>query len=42
MRSGIKEGDSLVVDGVQLLHDGSKINAGKKPSSDSTQKKIKN
>jgi RND family efflux transporter MFP subunit len=42
VRSGIKEGDSLVVDGVQLLHDGSKIAVGKKPASDSTKKEIKN
>jgi len=33
VKSGINEGDSVIVDGVQLLHDGSRINsANKKPS----------
>lgn len=34
IRSGIKEGDKIVVDGIQTLHDGSQINAsGNKQSS---------
>ncbi len=32
IKSGIREGDQIVVDGVQTLHDGSEISAGKKPS----------
>jgi membrane fusion protein, multidrug efflux system len=28
VNSGIEEGDSVIIDGVQLLHDGSRINAG--------------
>ena len=32
IKSGIEEGDKVVVDGVQLLHDGSKIALGKQPS----------
>lgn len=40
IKSGIKEGDRVIVDGVQLLHDGSKISAGsKKPATDTTRKK---
>jgi RND family efflux transporter MFP subunit len=39
VKSGIEEGDSVITDGVQNLHDGSRINAaGKKPVSDSTKK----
>ncbi len=30
IKSGINEGDSVIIDGVQLLHDGSRINAGGK------------
>lgn len=42
IKEGIQEGDRVVVDGVQLLHDGSRVAEGKKPqhpagsSSDST------
>ena len=38
IKSGIYPGDKVVVDGVQLLHDGSRINPGKKPATDSTAK----
>ena len=40
VEDGIKEGDKIVIDGVQLLHDGSKINTGKKPA-DSTSNNMK-
>ena len=30
VKSGLNEGDRIVIDGVQLLHDGSHIAAGKK------------
>jgi multidrug efflux pump subunit AcrA (membrane-fusion protein) len=33
IKSGIDDGDKIVVDGVQLLHDGSKISVGSKPAS---------
>jgi len=40
VKTGIVENDKIVVDGVQLLHDGSRINiATKKPGADSTQHK---
>ena len=39
VKSGINPGDMLIIDGVQQLHDGSKITPGKKPASDSTHKK---
>jgi len=32
IKSGIKEGDKIVVDGVQSLHDGSRVNPGEKKS----------
>jgi RND family efflux transporter MFP subunit len=32
IKSGIREGDRIVTDGVQALHDGSEINAGKRSS----------
>jgi membrane fusion protein (multidrug efflux system) len=35
---GISEGDKIVVDGVQLLHDGSKINVGNKPANKQEEK----
>jgi membrane fusion protein (multidrug efflux system) len=31
IKSGLSEGERLVIDGVQLLHDGSKVALGKKP-----------
>jgi membrane fusion protein (multidrug efflux system) len=41
VKTGIVENDKIVVDGVQLLHDGSRINiATKKPGADSTQRKM--
>lgn len=44
IKSGIDEGERIIIDGVQLLHDGSRINVGtgKKPGSDNTQKKQDN
>ena len=33
IKGGIDDGDKLVVDGVQLLHDGSRIAVGSKPAS---------
>ena len=32
VQSGISEGERVIIDGVQLLHDGSRIALGKKPS----------
>jgi len=34
VKDGLKEGDRIIVDGVQLLHDGSRISAGKKSVAD--------
>jgi len=36
VKDGISEGDSVVIDGVQLLHDGSKINPGNKKTGKDT------
>jgi RND family efflux transporter MFP subunit len=36
VKEGIKEGDRIVVDGVQLLHDGSRIATGKRSPSDTS------
>jgi membrane fusion protein (multidrug efflux system) len=36
VKDGLKEGDKIVIDGVQLLHDGSRISAGKKPATDTS------
>jgi membrane fusion protein (multidrug efflux system) len=32
VKSGLNEGDRLVIDGVQLLHDGSRITTSNKPA----------
>ena len=32
IKSGIKEGDSVIVDGVQAIHEGSQINASSRPA----------
>jgi multidrug efflux pump subunit AcrA (membrane-fusion protein) len=41
IKGGLAEGDKIIVDGVQSLHDGSRIalGPGKKAAGDSTQKK---
>jgi membrane fusion protein (multidrug efflux system) len=32
IKSGIEEGDKIVVDGIQAIHEGSEINASAKPA----------
>lgn len=39
IKNGIAEGERIITDGVQLLHDGSRINLGEKHTADSTGKK---